>query len=158
MWTENLYMSKRKNTSLVSTFLWTVVITVPFAGFFCSGVMDRGKGTGGVNDAPVCSCRLRPSQVQFCSLFVIPGIQSPLKSLQKNKFCRCPQFRLHFILIVFAKIPSNTLFHLQVDYVRISNHGTWTSAFPTPNDSNLKLGLKNSVLKQTLAAMSNQVF
>lgn len=57
---------------------FSTVITVAFAGF-CEGVMDRGKGTPGVKGTAVCSCSLKLCQVQLCSLFVIPDVQSPLR-------------------------------------------------------------------------------
>lgn len=67
------------------------LITVVFAGF-CRGVMDRGKDTPGANGAAVGSCRLQLWQVQLCSLFVIPDLQSPLKSLQKQQILQRSPF------------------------------------------------------------------
>lgn len=61
-----------------------MVITAFFAGFR-RGVMDRGKGTPDVSGAPVCSCRLQPSQVQLYLLSMNVDLQSPLKSLQKKQ-------------------------------------------------------------------------
>lgn len=55
-----------------------MVFTVAFAGF-CKGVMGRGKGTPGENGTAVRSCSLQLWQVQLCSLFVTPDLQSPLR-------------------------------------------------------------------------------
>lgn len=88
--------------------------------FSCFCFLQRCDGqresTPGVNGAPVCSFRLKPFQVQSCSLCVIPDIQGPLKSFQKGKFCRGSLFWLSIILtkcLRKKKNLSNSLFLLQ---------------------------------------------
>lgn len=102
---------KEKHISGVNLSVnFSVVITVAYAGS-CRGVMDQGKCTPGVSSAAVCGSMLQLCQVQLCSLFMGPDLQSLLKSLQKEEdLQRPPVLAAHKLTRVFAKTskhPSN---------------------------------------------------